>query len=381
MRGANNIGLLALGLASSIASTYAGLTYPSKYDEIEDIMFLNNGYNARGFPALLQPCGVDFIPGSSVAASFVRTAFHDMAPHDIATGVGGTDASIGFELDLPTNAGGFNATLQFYSQFFSSYTSMADLINVGVYQAVRACGGPLVPVRAGRIDATGPGPLGVPEPTDGTGKLIGEFRRMGFSPEEMIQVTACGHSLGGVHSVLHPDIVPPGSTPLAIQNFDNTHDTVDNGLVTAYLNGTTTDPLVVGANPAAYSDGRIFDLNNKQTIAAMADPDKFASVCSTVLAKMVNTVPRGVQLSDVIAPYELKPTNVQLNVAADGLSLDFSGELRIHTNSLPKSSIASVQLIYKDRTGACSNNTSIISANAAGDANGFDDTFTVSSLP
>jgi hypothetical protein len=377
----NNVGLLALGLVSSVAGTSSGLTWPSPYDDLEDIIYLNNGYNAREFPVLLQPCTIAKEPGHSIAAGLVRTAFHDMAPFDITTGVGGTDASIGFELDsniYPTNTGiAFNNTLHFYSQFFSSRSSMADLINVGLYQAVRACGGPIVPVRAGRVDATGPGPVGVPEPTDPMPKMIGQFRRMGFSPEEMVQVTACGHSLGGVHSAEHPDIVPPYSTPLGVQDLDYTNSTFDNAVVTEYLDGTTRNPLVVGANPAAYSDGRIFGLNDRKTVSALADPNAFANICSGILAKMVNTVPWGVQLSEVITPYELKPTNLQLNVAADGQNLEFTGELRIHTNNLPSSSIASVQLIYKDRTGA-SNSGYTISATTVGDANGFDDTFTVS---
>ncbi|KAH0846544.1 hypothetical protein AYO21_11301 [Fonsecaea monophora] len=379
MRRTNNIGFLALGLASSIQGISAGPTWPSAYDEIEDLMFLNNGYNAREFPILLQPCTIAKEPGHSIAAGLIRTAFHDMAPHDASTGVGGVDASIGFELDsniYPTNTGiAFNNTLHFYSQFFSSRAPMADLINVGLYQAVRACGGPIVPVRAGRVDATGPGPVGVPQPTDPMPQMIGEFRRMGFSPEEMVAMVACGHSIGGVHSEEHPDIVPPGSTPLGVQDLDSTNATFDNAVVTEYLDGTTRNPLVVGANPKAYSDGRIFGLNDRQTVSGLADPYAYANACSGIFAKMINTVPAGVQLSDVIAPYELKPSNLQLNVAADGQNLQFTGELRIHTNSLPSSSISSVQVVYKDRTGAAGDGYTI-QASVLGDANGFDDTFT-----
>jgi hypothetical protein len=39
---------------------------------------------------------------------------------------------------------------------------MADLIAIGLYQAVRAGGGPIVPVRAGRVDAALPGLNGIP---------------------------------------------------------------------------------------------------------------------------------------------------------------------------------------------------------------------------
>ena len=160
--------------------------------------------------------------------------------------------------------------------------------------------------------------------------------------------------------------------------MDSTNSTFDNKVVTEYLDGTTRNPLVVGANPNARSDGRIFGLNNRQTISAMSDPNVYSGTCSGIFAKMINSVPRGTPLSDVIAPYDIKPSNLQLNVAADGQNLDFTGELRIHhTSSLQPSSISSIQLIYKDRTGT-SNNAYTISATAAGDANGFDDTFTVS---
>uniref|UniRef100_A0A0W0FQC1 Uncharacterized protein n=1 Tax=Moniliophthora roreri TaxID=221103 RepID=A0A0W0FQC1_MONRR len=53
------------------------------------------------------------------------------------------------------------------------------------------CGGPVIPVRAGRNDAKEAGPLGVP----GTG---------GFNRGDMIPVVTCGHTPGGVHGDHHP---------------------------------------------------------------------------------------------------------------------------------------------------------------------------------
>ena len=58
---------------------------------------------------------------------------------------------------------------------------MADLTAVGLYQAVRAGRGPIVPVRAGRVDAAGPGLNGVPQPADSLLKMIDVFQRMGFT--------------------------------------------------------------------------------------------------------------------------------------------------------------------------------------------------------
>ncbi len=62
--------------------------------------------------------------------------------------------------------------------------------------AVIGCGGPPIPFRAGRIDATTPGPETVPEPQETLEEHTAEFKRMGFNATEMIALTACGHSLG-----------------------------------------------------------------------------------------------------------------------------------------------------------------------------------------
>lgn len=382
-RTTTNIGVLALGALSFFQATAAVPTWPSSSDEVEDIMMLNDGFNARQFAVLIEPCTIEKEPGRSIAGGLIRTAFHDAAPHNSRTGEAGVDGSIGFELDssiYPTNTGpAFGLAMTFYQQFFNSRASMADLVAVGLYQAVRGCGGPVVSVRTGRVDATGPGPVGVPEPTDPTPKLIGDFRRMGFTPEEMIQVVACGHTIGGVHSEEHPDIVPPGTTPVGTADLDSTNHTFDATVLNEFLDGTTKNPLVVGANPIARSDGRVFGLDGNKTVSSMRDPGAFAGTCSWILQKMLDTVPSSVKLTDPVVAYDLKPGNLQLNVGADGETLDFSGELRIRTNDLPSSSISKVQVIYTDRKGAKScGDCSIDASSVLGEANGWDDTFTVS---
>jgi hypothetical protein len=368
------VGLVALVYA---IPTLASLTWPSIHDDIEDIVYLSTGYNARGFAASLESCTALYEPNLLVAAGMIRTAFHDFAAFDVSTGLHGLDASVGFELDAniyPTNTGDtFNKTLQLYSTFFSSHTSMADLIGIGVYAATRACGGPKLPIQAGRIDATGPGPFAVPQPTDSLPKMIGGFQRANFSVDEMVWAVGCGHTLGKVHSSEHPDLVP---TSVGAQGMDSTDTHFDNKIFTEFLDGTTQDPLVVGANPRAQSDRAIYSLNNSAFATAMADPVNFPDLCSRAFVKMVNSVPSGVVLSEDITPYEVKPTNLQLSVAADGVTLDFTGELRILTSALT-SQVASVTLVYFDRTGA-SNTTSTISATLVGTAQGLDDTFAVS---
>ena len=75
---------------------------------------------------------------------------------------------------------------------------MVDPIAVGLYQAMRAGGGPTVPVRAGQVDAAGPGLNGVPQPTDSLPKMIGVFQRMGFTARRD------GHDDGLCRLAAHP---------------------------------------------------------------------------------------------------------------------------------------------------------------------------------
>lgn len=83
--------------------------------------------------------------------------------------------------------------------------SLADAIALGAVIAVESwsvilwsllvstlialgSGGDYIPFRGGRVDATKPGPPGVPEPADTLEKHTRDFSRLGFTPKEMIQV-------------------------------------------------------------------------------------------------------------------------------------------------------------------------------------------------
>src|SRR3712207_3315113 len=78
----------------------------------------------------------------------------DMSTANRFFGTGGLDASLQFELKSSENTGpGHETTLKFYANYLSSRSSMADLIAAGVYASVRACGGPIIPLRLGRRDA------------------------------------------------------------------------------------------------------------------------------------------------------------------------------------------------------------------------------------
>lgn len=370
--------LFIFSVLSLVAQVFGVATWPSSIDELEDIKYLNDGYNARGFAFAVTPCTFTRAPGRSIAGGFLRTAFHDMAPADVAAGTGGVDGSIGFELqgEYASSNGGpaFNNTITYYSRFYNAQASISDLIALGVYTAVRSCGGPIVNTRAGRIDATGPGALGVPDIRDPGPTLQGRFIRMGLTQPETISLVACGHTLGGVHATEFPSIVPPNSTRLGVADFDSTNSTYDNRIVTEYLDGTTKNVLVIGPDPSARSDLHLFNSDQNATIKTLADPAAYRSNCARVLQKMIDTVPSQVKLTDAIEAYPVKPSGLQLNVLAGGDKLSFTGQVRVRINDLPKSTISKVEIEYKDRDG---NKAGTIAAQALGDASGFDDTFTV----
>lgn len=351
-------------------------TWPSSIDELEDVMFLNTGYKNRGFAAHITPCSFsEFGAGRQTAAEWLRIGFHDMsttnvyfAPH------GGIDASIAFELNDGENIGaGFNTTLVTYGGLFNSRLSVSDLIALGVYASVRGCGGPVVPMRGGRVDATAAGPLGVPQPQNGQGTFINQFTRMGFNTTDMIQMTACGHTLGGVHAGDFNNIVAPGTAPNDFQLFDTT-TAFDNEIAVRYINGNDTDALAVGiaTSSGRNSDFAVFTADKNVTLQAMTNAATFNSMCSSILQRMIETVdPTIVTLSDVIAPYEVKPSGLQLTLLSGGTQIAFSGDIRVRTTSR---TVSSVQVVYTDRNGVIGGT---ISTTLSGTANGFDDSFSV----
>lgn len=303
-----------------------------------------------------------------------------MSTHNRFSGTGGVDGSLQFELTNGENTGpGHNTTLQFYAHYLTSRSSMADLIAAGVYASVRSCGGPVIPLRLGRRDATGAGASGVPQPQNSVGTFRSQFDRMGFSQTEMIQLVACGHSLGSVHSAEFPQIVPASVGQIG---FDSTNTQFDNKVVTEYVSGNTTNPLVVGAAIAVnrHSDFKVFNSDGNATINTMTSPTAYNDICQTVLQKMIDVVPAGVTLTDPIAPYAVKPVDMQLTLNTGGTTFLLTGSIRVRTTELPASSISNVVLTWKDRNGgnSCGSSTSCsVTATLQGVSTGFDDTFGV----
>ncbi|KAK3994786.1 putative fungistatic metabolite [Cladorrhinum sp. PSN332] len=370
-------GLLSLAARAGRADP----TWPAQTDQMEDIVFQLQGVGGSLFNDIITPCNNEAAgPGRVTAAEWLRTGFHDMASFNRFQGTGGLDGSLQFELTRSDNVGSaFRTTLEFYANYVSARSSLADLIAAGVYASVRSCGGPAVPLRLGRVDATrAVGTAGLtPQPENSAQAFERSFDNMGFSRAEMIQLVACGHTLGSVHSSQFPNIVPAATGQIP---FDSTRAGFDNKIAVEYVAKNTTNPLVVGPAVAIgrHSDFKVFSRDSNVTIGTLTDPVVFRDTCQTVLAKMINAVPSAVTLTAPVAPYTVKPQDMQLTLNAAGDAFLLTGRLRIRTTEVSGSTITNVVLTWKDRNGGntcgslshCS-----VTATMQGVATGFDDTF------
>jgi len=61
---------------------------------------------------------------------------------------------------------------------------------------------------------------------------------------------------------------------------------------------------------------------------SQAGASAFADTCTKILGKMINTVPKGVTLSEPIVPNVVKPVNITLSLTSDG-GLQFAGAIRV----------------------------------------------------
>lgn len=86
---------------------------------------------------------------------------------------------------------------------------------------------------------------------------------------------------------------------------------------TEFISNTTKNPLVSGANVTTRSDDRIFNSDSRVTMRKLAQSnDYFASRCSILLERMLNTVSKEVVLTEPIDYYPVKPRAAQIDVNA-----------------------------------------------------------------
>ncbi|KAF8126229.1 heme peroxidase [Mycena galopus ATCC 62051] len=314
----------------AIANAYV---WPSpQLDALESARFVQEGFDAGAFTLAIQPCDSFLFaaPGNSTgrtdASDWIRTAYHDMATHNSTDGTGGLDASIRFaeEQQRPENR--------------SKYS-----------------GGPEITFRGGRVDATVANAPGVPEPQQDLDSHIASFARQGFTQTEMIGLVACGHTFGGVQHIPFPDIVNvlnDSDNTLDVAHFDSTFFTFDNNVATEYISGTTQNPLVVGFNDTTNSDKRIFGSDGNATMLLFANSlDVYTSTCADLFARMIDTVPSNVNLTDVITPLPVKPSNVELVMNGDILQL--GGQVRLW--NMTTDPTRTVTMLWKDHIGGTGN--------------------------
>ncbi|KAJ7141910.1 heme peroxidase [Mycena crocata] len=364
--------LAALALIGSLATANAYVWPSPQLEALDSARFGLVTFAVHGLDDFLNTCsgflfatGVDEETGRSNAADWLRTAYHDMATHNVEDGTGGLDASIrfGVEQGREENAGtGFNNTVShLFAPNANRYISVADLIALGAVMVMEACGPaggrpadiPQLAYRGGRVDATEPNLPGVPRPEQDLDSHIAAFSRQGFTQKEMISLIACGHSFGGVQHQFFPEIVPElndANNTLSVQHFDTTNFEFDNNVATEYIAGTTQNPLVVGLNDTTNSDKRIFGSDGNATMRAFAESrELFASTCAELITRMIDTVPKGVQLTEVITPLPVKPT---VSFTLDGDVLQMTIEVRFFGMSDEK---RTVLLLADDHAGNTKN--------------------------
>lgn len=134
-----------------------------------------------------------------------------MATADIIAGSRGIDASIIFESDRGENVGNaFVETQSSFTEFVATRSSLADLFALSAIFAIGACsnGTMINPLRAERVDARKAEPPDVPQPQEDIATHTAAFARQGFNATKMIELVACGRTIGGVHGVDFPEIAP-----------------------------------------------------------------------------------------------------------------------------------------------------------------------------
>lgn len=97
-----NTGLITTLYLLTLLSTVQSYHWPSpRYDQLEGLLYERTTEEGSRMP-ITQPLNscraISPSSNENAAANWLRMAFHDMATHDIDTGLGGVDASIYFEL-------------------------------------------------------------------------------------------------------------------------------------------------------------------------------------------------------------------------------------------------------------------------------------------
>jgi hypothetical protein len=136
--------------------------------------------------------------------------------------------------------------------------------------------------------------------------------------------------------------------------FQSDRSLFQKGVVTEFLDDSTKNPLVVAANDTLNSDKRIFESDGRKTMEELAKGDNFQTMCADIFSRMIDTVPSTVTLSDVIKPYDVKPTIAELSLDENG-NLKFNGDIRLRTTGgIRDANDLAVKLVYTGSDGESS---------------------------
>ena len=294
---------------------------------------------------------------------------------------GGLDASIGFETNRPENVGpAFNDSLTRFSYYFNQRVSMSDMISLGVVMATGACGGPHVELKGGRIDATQAGPTGVPQPQDSVSSQLNDFANANFNQDDTITLTACGHTMGGVHHSTFPNVVPASydssTNTDGREPFDETVGGFDITVVNDYLHSTGDKggPLVTTSNVTVQSDLRLYSSDQNQTITRLAQSSSyFQSQCADVFQRMIETVPGGTSFTVDVSPTtttNLKPYGVYLTIDWKG-NMVLTGRFRYVQVSGAPTRPSSLTFALINRAGKTTTTTTTATASTSDTGTGI----------
>ena len=96
-----------------------------------------------------------------------------------------------------------------------------------------------------------------------------------------------------------------------------------------FTENSSQNALAYGHNQETRSDHRIFTADGGNLISRMAkDNDFYLETCTNLLERMINTVPKEVQLTEVITPIPTKPDFINVKLNEDG-TFFISGEIRV----------------------------------------------------
>ncbi|KAL1520610.1 hypothetical protein AB1Y20_022184 [Prymnesium parvum] len=166
----------------------------------------------------------EVVRNTRAGPAFVRLAWNDAATYNATDGKFGPRASMRFEPEAshPSNKG-----LQYARELLEPIKqavpliSYADLWQLAAVVSIEMMGGPKIPFRMGRVDASGPeecAPAGLlPGAHDTAEQLRRVFYRMGFEPDHLVALMGA-HTLGRCHPQYSGFNGPWTSDPLSFDN-------------------------------------------------------------------------------------------------------------------------------------------------------------------